>query len=97
MNAELEAIKDAWSKETGSGREEELTRKLADEYVQAHPEKFVEYEEKSLEDCVTALSAFRNAGMESLQWEAEIWLLHHFEPQIIGGPMRAQVRIPNNG
>ena len=121
MNSELEAIKNAWDKQTGSGREEDLTRKLADEYVQANPEKFTNLlalstfestdEVSKCPDCgiesgikhpcgvVRSLSVFRSAGFEESQWECEIWLLHHFEPQIIGGPVRAQVRLPgvNNG
>lgn len=115
MNSELEAIKDAWNKQTGSGREEELTRKLADQYVAAHPGKFENLESLStfeaseeIPTCpacgidggkhpcsvVTALSVFRTAGFTESQWECEVWLLHHFEPQQIGGPIRARVRLP---
>lgn len=94
MNAELEAIKDSWSKETGAGRDEDGTRALCDAYVEAHPEQFNSLSEMSLEQCVTALSTFRAAGMEEEQWKVEVWLLHHFEPQTIGGPIKAQVRIP---
>ena len=97
MNAELEAIKDAWSKETGAGRDEEGTRALCDAYVEAHPERFTELANMSLEECVQALSVFRAAGMEGSQWEVEVWLLHRFEPQSIGGPLQATVRIPGLG
>ena len=94
MNAELEAIKDAWSKETGAGRDEDGTRELSDAYVAAHPEYFTELQNMSLEECVQAASVFRKAGMEESQWHVKTWLWHHFEPQNIGGPMVARVRIP---
>ncbi len=35
MNAELEAIKDAWDKNTGNGRDEDGTRAMCDAYVEA--------------------------------------------------------------
>lgn len=94
MNAELEAIKDAWAKDTGGGRDEEGTRALCDAYVQAHPEQFAALEAMTLEQCVKAVEVFRDAGMEEEQWKVETWLLHHYEPQSIGGPIQAVVRIP---
>lgn len=94
MNAELEAIRFAWDKNTGDGRDEDGTRAMCDAYVEAHPEQFNSLREMSLEQCVTALSTFRAAGMEEEQWKVEVWLLHRFEPQQIGGPIQAQVRIP---
>lgn len=94
MNAELEAIRDAWSKDTGDGRDEQGTRALCDAYVEAHPERFTNLRDMSLEECVQALSVFRAAGFEESQWEVEVWLLHRFEPQQVGGPMKAQVRVP---
>lgn len=94
MNAELEAIRSAWDKNTGDGRDEDGTRAMCDAYVDAHPEKFTQLAGLSLDDCVKALSVFRAAGMEESQWEVEVWLLHKYEPQSIGGPIKAQVRIP---
>ena len=47
-----------------------------------------------IEECVNAVSVFRQAGMAEEQWKVEVWQLHHFEPQQIGGPIQAQVRIP---
>lgn len=94
MNAELEKIKDSWDKNTGNGREEEGTRALCDAYVEAHPERFTNLRDMSLEECVQALSVFRQAGFEESQWEVEVWLLHRFEPQTIGGQVQATVRIP---
>ena len=94
MNAELEAIRFAWDKNTGDGRDEDGTRSMCDAYVEAHPEQFAELRNMSLEQCVQALSVFRAAGMETSQWEVETWLLHRYEPQQIGGDVQATVRIP---
>ena len=94
MNAELEAIRFAWDKNTGDGRDEDGTRAMCDAYVEAHPEQFTELRNMSLEQCVQALSVFRAAGMETSQWEVETWLLHRYEPQQIGGDVQATVRIP---
>ena len=94
MNAELEAIKDAWDKNTGNGRDEDGTRAMCDAYVEAHPDQFTALREMTIEECVNAVSVFRQAGMAEEQWKVEVWLLHHFAPQQIGGPMQAQVRIP---
>jgi hypothetical protein len=47
----------------------------------------------SLEECVNAVSVFRQAGMAEEQWRVETWLLHRFEPQNIGGPVKAKVRV----
>jgi hypothetical protein len=97
MNADLEAIKDAWSKETGGGREEERTRAMCDAYVAAHPELFAAMELYSIEECVEMVSMFRSRGNEEMQWNYEVWLLHHFEPQNIGGVAQARVRRPGGG
>lgn len=94
MNAELEAIKDAWDKNTGNGRDEDGTRAMCDAYVEAHPDQFTALREMTIEECVNAVSVFRQAGMAEEQWKVEVWLLHHFAAQNIGGPMQAQVRIP---
>lgn len=94
MNAELEAIKDSWDKNTGDGREEDGTRALCDAYVEAHPDEFNSLRTMTLDACVRAIDVFRAAGMDEEQWKVEVWLLHHFEPQSIGGPIQAQVRIP---
>lgn len=91
MNAELEAIKDAWDKDTGDGRDESA-RQMADAYVEAHPEQFEPYEALGLEELVNLVSIFRSQGMEESQWRVETWLLHRFEPQQIGGTYRATVR-----
>ncbi len=97
MHPDLEAIKDAWDKNTGKGREEKATRELCDAYVKAHPEQFTELERLSLEECVTSLSVFRAAGMVESQWRVEAWLLHRFEPQQIGGEAKVIIRMPSPG
>lgn len=94
MNSELEAIKDSWSKETGGGRDEDGTRAACDAYVAANPDQFTSLETMSLEECVNAVSVFRAAGMDEEQWRVEVWLLHRFEPQNIGGIAQPTVRIP---
>ena len=96
MNTELEAIKDSWDKKTGNGREQDGTRALCDAYVAAHPEKFANLADMTIEQCVEALSVFRAAGFEESQWEVEVWLLHRFEPQNIGGQVQARVRLPGS-
>lgn len=95
MNADLEAIKDAWDKETGDGREEDKTRELADSYVDANSEQFEALRDLTLEDCVKAVDVFRAAGMKDEQWRVEAWLLHAYEPQTIGGTYQAKVRLTN--
>lgn len=94
MEAELEAIRDAWSKDTGDGRDDEGARQLADAYVAAHPELYGGWDEKPLEDLVDALGIFRQAQMETEQWRVETYLLHRFASQDIGGPVTARIRIP---
>jgi len=95
MNAELEKIADAWDKNTGDGRDDKGTRALCDAYVAAHPDEFTELRELSIEECVQAVSTFRNANLEESQWRVEVWLLAKFAPQMIGGEYTAQVRNPN--
>lgn len=51
----------------------------------------------TLDQCVQALGVFRRAGMEDEQWKVETWLLHRYEPQNIGGPIQAKVRISTSG
>lgn len=93
MNAELEAIRESWDKSTGDGRDEVGTRALCDAYVTAHPELFTELADMTLEECVSAVTVFRNAGMEESQWNTEVWLLYHFEPQQIGGTYQPTIRV----
>lgn len=89
----LEAIRDAWDKDTGGGRDEEAARTAADAYVKDHPDEFTELADMTLEQCVQAVDVFRAANMVDSQWRVEAWLLHHYEPQNIGGAAAPTVRI----
>ncbi|WP_099021262.1 hypothetical protein [Mycolicibacterium palauense] len=105
----LDALFDAWDKTTGGGRDEAAARKVCDEYVAAHPDDFSEFEAWSLEECVAAVDVFRDAAAtfrsrglnahavtaDSNKLKLDVWLLHRFEPQDIGGAAKVKVRIPN--
>lgn len=104
----LEDLLDAWDKAKG-GRDDARARELADEYVKANPVPFEEFAEWSLEECVAAVDVLRQAainfrakGLERQAVKADVdkllvdvWLLHRFEPQHIGGMAEAKVRVPN--
>lgn len=103
MHEKLEAIRNAWDKEVGDGRDEELARRLADEFVAENPDLYTDYKGRVLEDVegvtglVSAVDVLRQAGMLEEQWRVEAWLLHRFNPQDIGGSVSATVRIPTMG
>lgn len=90
---ELQAIKDAWDKKTGEGRDDAKARELADKYVKAHPEHFAALDKKSVEELVKAVDVFREAGWEDEQWRVEAFLLSQYEPQEIGGTATPKLRI----
>lgn len=77
-------------------------RELADAYVAANPGKFADHADLPIEACVSLVDIFREAvakgvaGMDARLWEVEVWLLHRFEPQNIGGTHTATIRIPNS-
>lgn len=71
----------------------EAARALADEYVAEHESEFTELSKLDVVKLVGAVDVFRAAGLEESQHRVEVWLLHHFEPQNIGGPVDAQVRV----
>lgn len=93
MNAELEAIKDAWDKQTGDGRDDAGTRALCDKYVAAHPDVFAGLDKFDIPTLVQLLSNYRDAGKEEEQWNVEVWLLHRYAAQNIGGAYEAQIRV----
>jgi hypothetical protein len=97
MNPELEAFKDALDKDTGDGRDMIKVGELADAYVAAHPEVFVDMQDFTIDDAVRAVEVFRAAGMDKNEWEAEIWVQHKFGPQVIGGAVQPTLRIPGLG
>lgn len=91
MNAELEAIRDAMSKDTGDGRDRERARQLSEDYIAAHPEMFVFLQSMTLEALVATVDVFRAQGDEQSQWLVEAWLLHLYQtPQQIGGVLNPQ-------
>ena len=103
----LDDLFDVWDEETGGGRDVAAARAIADSYVAEHPTEFAELAEWTLEQCVAAVDTFRataqtyrDSGMDAQAAEAEanklkvdVWLLHHFEPQQIGGNAAPTVRI----
>jgi hypothetical protein len=89
----LAEVHAAWDKTEGEGRDEDLTRSLADAYVEEHPDEFTELSSLSLEDLVKALDVFRAAGLTESVQRIDCWLWHHFEPQNIGGPAAVTVRV----
>jgi hypothetical protein len=94
MNKALEAIHDAMDKASGDGRDHAQAVALADKYVAAHPDEFNEMQAMTIEACVQAVEVFRAANMTESEQRMEVWLLHKFEPQNVGGPAQPQVRTP---
>ena len=90
-------IRDVWNPQDGAERNKELAVQLADQYVEAHPEQFNDLRDKDLAGCITALEAFRSAGMESEEWKVQTWIFHKFEFQHIGAGAHVQVRGVNDG
>jgi hypothetical protein len=88
MNADLEAIKEAVEAENFDS-----ARTLSDAYVASNADLFTDEAAMSIAECVTAVDAFRAAGMDTNLWQMEAWLLHHFEPQSIGGTYQPQIRV----
>ncbi|AVO21432.1 hypothetical protein PBI_NILO_34 [Mycobacterium phage Nilo] len=91
MDSQLEAIRDAAS--PGPGRNLEQARDLADAFVAAHPELYPGWEDKTVHEAVSAVEILRAAGLEEEAWRAEAWILHRWEPQNIGGPAQATIRV----
>lgn len=98
MHEKLQAIKDAWDKETG--RDTETANSLAREFVSENPERFTEISEMPLEGdkgLVHALEVFREAGFEEKEWEIQAWLFAEVPPQNIGGNLGAVPVLMQNG
>ena len=90
MKAELQAIKDKWNE---TPRDEAACRSMSDAYVAANPGEFTGYEGKTIENLALAIDVFRDAGMDEEVQRMEVWLLHRFEPQNIGGVYQPQIRV----
>lgn len=106
MDAKLAAIKDAWEGRPAAGaassdpegvslKEDDKVRTLADKYVADHKSEFAGYENLSQGLLVKQLEEYRETGDEDGEWKIQAWLFHHFEPQNVGGPAEAKIRIPN--
>lgn len=93
MNETLVAIQEAWDKELDGGRDEAQARTLADQFVAANPELFTGMAEMTVAELVHSVDVFRENGMLEEQWRVEAWLLHHYEPQNIGGQAEPTVRV----
>lgn len=87
MAASLQDVIDAQSTDL------EAARALADEYVAANESEFTELATRTIEQLVKAVDVFREAELVDSQHKVEVWLLHHYEPQNIGGPAEAAVRV----
>jgi len=94
MDDELAAVFDAWDKESGDGRDAERAYQLSDDYVEAHPDEFKNYENLPLKYCVQELEDLRNSGNEDWR-KVQVWLWHQFEPQNIGGVYEPKLRVTN--
>jgi hypothetical protein len=95
MDPDLTAIKEAVEEQVDAeAPNHDSARALADAYVAAHSEAFASHATMTLEQCVAAVDVFRAANMVPDQWRVEAWLLHRFEPQSIGGPVQAVLRVP---
>jgi hypothetical protein len=105
MDASLKTIKDGWEKRDARGQrsstgkanldDDAKVRAQADKYVKAHAKEYAGWDNLSLETLVAEVERAREVGDEDKQWQIEAYLLHRFEPQNIGGPAEAVVRIPN--
>jgi len=90
VKAELQAIKDVWD---AVPRDAALARSMSDDYVTANPSEFTGFEDKNIEQLCSAIDTFREAGMDEEVQRMEVWLLHRFESQNIGGTYQPQIRI----
>ena len=90
MKAELQAIKDKWAEVP---RDADLARSMSDAYVAAHPEEFTGFEPMDIGQLCGAIDTFREAGMTEDVQRIEVWLLHRFESQNIGGTYQPQIRV----
>lgn len=87
LSSELTAIQSAV--ESGDFA---TARSLSDAYVAANPSVYADYDE-DIHLGVKRVEVFRDAGLETSQWQAEAWLLHTFDPQNIGGIAAATIRV----
>lgn len=107
MDKGLEAIRDAWRDRPAAGdrssdpdgrelaQEDKSVYQLADDYVASNTDAYAGYDNLSMDLLVKQLEEYRGKGDEDGEWKIQAYLFHRFEPQNIGGPVEATVRIPN--
>lgn len=106
----LTTLLEVWDTEDDDGgRDTDTARRLADQYVANNPTQFTHMEDWSLETCVASVEAFRAAGdlfrerglddqaVDASKLLVDVWLLHHFQPQQIGGSAAPMIRVTSNG
>jgi hypothetical protein len=106
MADDLKTIRDAWEKRDARGQrsssgkasleDDDKVRKQADAYVKANAKDYAGWENLSRDVLVKQVDEYREKGQLDEQWKVEVWLLHHFAPQNIGGAYEATVRVPGH-
>lgn len=82
MNTDFQAFNSEWN--IG---DKAVAKQMALDYVAAHENEFLAYKDMTIPELVGLIDAYRAAGNEELRIKIDIWLLHAFEPQQIGGDM----------
>lgn len=95
MDELIEQFVSAWSEEDKEARDESRAREIAATAITEFSSEFKDYDKKELPDLVAAVDLFRAAGWEKEYRKIEMYILHSFAPQNIGGEYYA-VRT-NNG
>lgn len=85
----LAEFRDALDKESGSGRDLDRAREIADKYISEHPDQFTDYVNMTTQEISDAASVLRAAGMDDAATRVEMWVRAKFEPQNIGGEVEA--------
>lgn len=105
----LEEIFDAWENRPAAGpassdpdgktlaEEDKNVYQMADEYVDAHSDDFVGWDNLPLKVLVKMVDEFRDSGDDENLRKVQVWLWHKFDPQEIGGEYHATIRTPANG
>lgn len=82
----LDAIFDAWDKDTGDGRApHDDIRSMSTKYVKENPDEYQGWQALSEELLVGQIDAYREKGDEDGVRRVQVWLWHQFPPQNIGG------------
>lgn len=98
MQETLEKMRDAWSADDPSQRNEAAARGFADQFA-ADPQNddwIAELRQKSVVEICESIDKFREAGMDLEVLKIEAYLLHAYEPQTIGSPPEPTPRQTNS-